>query len=73
VHTAEFVRKHLHSSHSLDLVDVIFEQPYCRISDLVHRGIAQRQASSRYLQQLVTLGVLHEMTVGKEKLFINPK
>jgi len=72
-HTADFVRKQLPSIYSRELVDVIFEQPYCRISDLVQRGIAQRQAASKYLQQLVALGVLHEMTVGKEKLFINPK
>ena len=72
-HTAEFLSKHLPSIYSRELVVVIFEQPYCRISDLVHRGIAQCQAASKYLKQLVTLGVFQEMTVGKEKLFINPK
>jgi Fic family protein len=55
------------------LVDVIFEQPYCRISDLVEKGIAKRQSASRYLKELVGAGVLNELSVGKEKLFIHPK
>ena len=49
------------------------EQPYCRISDLVHKGVAKRQAASRYLKDLVELGVLVEQALGKEKLFIRPK
>lgn len=52
---------------------MIFEQPYCRISNLVEKNIAQRQAASRYLKELVEIGVLREMVVGKEKLFIHPK
>ena len=54
-------------------VDVIFEQPYCRIANLVEKDLAQRQAASRYLKDLAAIGVLHEMTAGKEKLFIHPK
>ena len=56
-----------------ELVDVIFEQPDCRIANLVEKDIAQRQAASRYLKDLVELGVLREMQYGKEKLFIHPK
>jgi hypothetical protein len=54
-------------------VDVIFEQPYCRISNLVDNEIGQRQAASRHLKALVEIGVLREVQVGKEKLFIHPK
>ena len=39
------------------LDDVTFEQPYCRIATLVEKDIAQRQAASRYLKDLVELGV----------------
>ena len=59
--------------HTRELVDVIFEQPYCRISNVVDKQIAQRQAASRYLKELVAIGVLQEVLVGKEKLFIHPK
>ncbi|MFO7748154.1 MAG: Fic family protein [Orrella sp.] len=72
-HTTEYVRRKLPKIYSRELVDVIFEQPYCRISDLVHKGVAKRQAGSRYLKYMVDIGVLSEISVGKEKLFIHPK
>jgi hypothetical protein len=52
---------------------LIFELPYCRIQNLVDKEIAERQAASRYLKQLVKIGVLKEQAVGREKLFIHPK
>ena len=72
-HTTEHVRARLPKIYTRELVDVIFEHPYCRIGNLVDKGIAQRQAASRYLHDLSALGVLREMPVGKEKLFIHPK
>ena len=72
-HTTEYVRTRLPKIYTRELVDVIFEQPYCRIGNLVDKGIAQRQAASRYLHDLASLGVLREMPFGKEKLFIHPK
>ena len=72
-HTTQFVRDQLPKTYSRELVDVIFEQPYCRISNVVDKQIAQRQAASRYLKELVAIGVLQEVQVGKEKLFIHPK
>lgn len=72
-HTAAHVRARLPKLYSRELVDVIFEQPYCRIANLVDKGIAQRQAASRYLHALADLGVLAEQTVGKEKLFVHPR
>ncbi len=72
-HTTEHVRARLPKIYTRELVDVIFEQPYCRIGNLVDKGIAQRQAASRYLHDLADLGVLREIPFGKEKLFIHPK
>lgn len=71
--TAEQVRAKLPKIYSRELVDVIFEQPYCRIANLVEAGIAGRQAASRYLKALAAIGVLREQTFGKEKLFVHPK
>lgn len=71
--TAEYVRRKLPKIYSRELVDVIFEQPYCRIANVVTAGIAGRQAASRYLKALVSIGVLREQTFGKEKLFVHPK
>ncbi|MDP2821941.1 MAG: Fic family protein [Sulfuritalea sp.] len=72
-HTTAHVRDRLPKIYSRKLVDVIFEQPYCRIANLVEKDIAQRQAASRYLKDLVQLGVLKEIQVGKEKLFTHSK
>lgn len=71
--TAAYVRAKLPKIYSRELVDVIFEQPYCRIANLVQAKIAGRQAASRYLKALVAIGVLSEQTFGKEKLFVHPK
>jgi Fic family protein len=72
-HTIDHVRERLPKIYIRELVDVIFEQPYCRIGNLVDKQIAQRQAASRYLKDLTDIGVLSETQVGKEKLFIHPK
>ena len=72
-HTASVARERAPKIYSRELVDLVFEQPYCRIANLVDKGIAQRQAASRYLKELAGIGVLDEIKVGKEKLFIHPK
>ena len=71
--TTEFVKRRLPKTYTRELVEVLFEQPYCRIGDLVAMGIAGRQAASRYLQSLVSIGVLKERSVGREKLFVHQK
>ena len=67
------VRQQLPKIYSRELVDAVFEFPYCRISNLVDRGIAKRQTASAYLKELVRIGVLEEKQAGKERLFINPR
>ncbi len=71
--TSEYVKAQLPKVYSHELVQVIFEQPYCRISNLVERDIAKRQTASVYLKQLCDIGVLQELAYGKEKLFVNPR
>ncbi len=71
--TAENVRRRLPKIYSRELVDAIFEQPYCRIANLVDAGIAGRQAASRYLKALAGIGVLRELAFGREKLFVHPR
>jgi len=72
-HTTTHVRARLPKIYTRELVDVVFEQPYCRIGNLVEKNIAQRQSASRYLKELTAIGVLREVQAGKEKLFIHPK
>ncbi|QWA10830.1 Fic family protein [Sodalis ligni] len=71
--TTVYVREQLPKIYTHELIQAIFAQPYCRIDNLVERGVAKRQTASTYLKQLVTIGVLEEMTVGREKLYINTR
>ncbi len=71
--TTDYIRQQLPKIYSYELVQLIFEQPYCRISNLVERDIAKRQTASGYLRQLVDVGVLDEVVSGKEKLFVHPR
>lgn len=67
-----FVKGRASRIYSRELVDMLFVQPYCRIQNLVDADIAQRQTASVYLKQLTELGMLRELRVGREKLFIHP-
>jgi Fic family protein len=72
-HTIEHVRARLPRIYSRELLEVIFQQPYSRISHLERAGIAKRQAASRYLKALERVAVLREEKVGREKLFLHSK
>ncbi|MFO0873910.1 MAG: Fic family protein [Phycisphaerales bacterium] len=71
--TTAHVKARLPRIYTRELVDAIFEQPYCRITNLVEHKIAERRAASRYLKALVAIGVLEEREVGREKLFVHPR
>lgn len=68
-----YVKNEVPKIYSHELVQLIFEQPYCRIHYLVDGGVAKRQTASTYLKQLVDIGVLEERQIGREKLFVNPR
>jgi len=72
-HTMEHVRVSLPKVYSDELVNLVFELPYCRIQNLTARKIAGRQTASVYLKELVKVGVLHEKVVGREKLFVHSR
>lgn len=68
----EIIREKLPKIYSRELAELIFVQPYSRISDVVEAGIAKRQAASTYMKALADIGLLREHKAGREKLFINP-
>jgi Fic family protein len=72
-HTKDHVRGKAAKIYSYELVNLIFERPYCRIGDLNEGGIAKRETAARYLRQLVAIGVLEERVFGRERLFVHPK
>lgn len=74
--TVRYVKEKLPRIYSYELVNTIFELPYCRINNIVEKGIAKRQTASNYLKQLADIGVLTEHSekpAAKEKLFVHPK
>ena len=71
--TTFYIKEKLPNIYTYELVQIIFEQPYCRIDNLVKKGIAKRQTASIYLKQLADIGVLQEINAGKEKVFVHPK
>jgi len=72
-HTTRYVRHRDPAIYSRELVEQIFIQPYCRIGNLVDTGIGHRETASKYLKSLCEIGVLEEIRVGREKLFLHPK
>lgn len=52
-------------------LEVLFEQPYCRISTVAERCDVSRQTASSWLHALVAAGLLGEVKVGRELLFVN--
>lgn len=72
-HTAGFTHENLPKIYTWELVEVLFKQPYCRISNLVEAGVAKRQTASVYLKQLCDVGILKEVKSGRENIFVHPK
>lgn len=71
--TRYYIKKNFPAIYSREFSDILFTQPYCRIANVVEAGIAKRQTAAVYLKQLAENGVLNEMHVGREKLFVNPR
>ena len=73
LHTEAYMRQRAPKLYSRELADVLFQQPYCRIGELVRAGIAKRQTASAYLHALTDLGILREIKIGTEKYFVHTK
>jgi Fic family protein len=72
VKTTELAKSKLPSRvYSKELLELIFEQPYCKTEFLVKAGIAKRQTAAEYLKELEKIGLLNSKKVGKEVLYIN--
>lgn len=70
--TLEHARKNLPGRvYSKELIELLFEQPYCKVKHLVDRGIAKRQTAADYLRELEQAGILKSKQAGRENLFLN--
>ena len=56
-----------------DLLDVLFEQPYCRIGNVIERCGVSRPTATKWLSELAADGSLLDVRLGRERLFINQR
>jgi len=57
--------------YSKELIELLFRQPYCKISFLVDSGIASRNIASNYLNELVKINILRKEKIGREFIYLN--
>lgn len=70
-HVLAQIREFTTGGSNADLLTVLFEQPYCRISDVVERCGVSRPTATSWLNALVEAGVLHDFKAGRARVFIN--
>ncbi len=68
---AERARVATPGGRDAQFLNVLFEQPYCRIGTVVERCEVSRQTASSWLHALVEAGLLREVKIGRELLFVN--
>jgi Fic family protein len=71
--TQEIVKGKASDIYSYELVELLFQQPYCKISFLVEHKIVSRNTASRYLNRLVNLGILERKEEGREVIYLNKR
>jgi len=72
--TIQLAKDHLPTRvYSKELIELLFEQPYCKVKYLVDSGIAKRQTAAEYLTELEKIGILKSQKVGVENLYLNVK
>ena len=67
----EIVKVKAPDIYSHELIEVIYNQPYCKIAILEEKKIASRNTASKYLRKLEELGLLKSEVVGRETLYRN--
>lgn len=69
--TIKLVKDKASDIYSHELIELIFNQPYCKIALLEQNNIASRNTASKYLRKLEEIGVLASEQVGREILYKN--
>lgn len=69
--TMEHTKNKALSVYSKDLVEIIFQHPYCKTSFLEEAGLAKRQTAATYLKKLEDINVLRSVKIGRERYYIN--
>lgn len=73
ISTQEKVKKEASKAYDKELIEILFEHPYCKTEILTTRMKISRITASKYLKQLEDIGILKSKQVWKETLYINTK
>jgi len=56
-----------------EVSELLLVNPYVRIQDVIDAELAKRQTASGWLASLVAAGILQELKIGRQKIFINTR
>jgi len=56
-----------------EFIELLFEQPYCKIDFVVEKLQVERKAAARYLKKMEAIGILNSQKLGRETLYLNHK
>src|SRR5258708_6294059 len=73
ISTQETIKKEAPKAYDKELIEILFEHPYCKTEIVTTRLKISRITASKYLKQLQSIGVLKSKQVWKETLYINTK
>jgi Fic family protein len=73
ISTQEKIKKEAPKVYDKELVEILFEHPYCKAEILTSRLKISRITASKYLKQLQDIGILKSRQVWKETLYVNTK
>ena len=65
------IQKQAPKIYSKDLIELVFQHPYCKIQFLIDAKIAQRQTASQYLQTFASLKLLRPLKKGRDMYYVN--
>jgi len=65
------IRTELQKVYSQDLINNLFKHPYTKIEFVVEDLKVTRQTASKYLEKLISIGILSLHKIGKENFYIN--
>jgi Fic family protein len=71
--TQETMKKKAEKSYSKELLELLFEHPYCKTEYVIDRLKVSRITASKYLKDLEGAGILETKRIWKEVLYINTK
>jgi Fic family protein len=73
IKTQEQVKEKAPKTYSKELIELLFEHPYCKTEYLIERFGISRVTAAKYLKELEKIEILKSKRVWKETLYINTK